>query len=601
MNRQEEMSWRWLELQKLQEHYADFRDFYADCSEELLGFTPSDMQYDIAMYVEKGPMYCMVQAQRGQAKTTITGCYGVWCLIHDPTMRVLILSAGSKMAKQISTWCIQIINTMDCLEILRCDTSYPGARASVEAYDVHWMLKGADKSPSIACLGVTAAMQGYRADLLIADDIESSKNSLTELMREQLRHLTLDFTSINSLGKILYLGTPQTTDSIYNGLPSRGFTVRIWPGRYPTPEEEEVYGEYLAPYVRIRLDKDPSLGTGGGVLGEQGQPTDPVMMDEETLTKKQLDQGKAYFNLQFMLNTDLMDSDRYPLKLNHVMFYDFDNDECPGKFIWSNSADNMLTFPAGSLLPKERIFQPAKADEEYFFYTTRLMSIDPAGGGQNGDETGVSIIYECNGNLIAKWVTGVPGGTSPDKFDKIIKLIQEYKVNLILVEKNYGNGAYAEALKGAMLARDVACPMEEVWSAGQKELRIIDALEPVIGSHKLMIDKRVLQHDVESTQKYPVEKRSSYQLLFQLARITRTKDALMHDDRLESLSQGCTFLIKRISINADHAIAKKKQQKLEAFQKDPYGVWRHSFTNNRAIQRQIRTTAMDRFKIKRKH
>ncbi len=599
MDLREEQAWRWGELQKVQEHYKDFRDFYADCSEELLGFTPSAMQYDIAQYVEQGPMYAMVQAQRGQAKTTITGCYAVWCLIHDPTLRVLILSAGSTMAKEISTWCIQIINTLACLEILRCDKSHPGARASVEAYDIHWMLKGADKSPSIKCMGITSNMAGSRADLLIADDIESAKNSMTELMREQLRHLTLDFTSINSLGKILYLGTPQTTDSIYNGLPSRGFSVRIWPGRYPTPDEEDVYGDYLAPYIRIRLDKDPSLATGGGVLGEQGQPTDPVMMNEATLTKKQLDQGKAYFNLQFMLNTDLMDADRFPLKLNHLMFYDFDIEECPGKFIWSNSQENRLTFPAGSILPKERIFQPAKVDEEYFFYTTRLMSIDPAGGGQNGDETGVSIIFECNGNLIAKWVTGVPGGTSPDKFNQIIKLIKEYDVNLILVEKNYGNGAYTEALKGAMDARGVACPIEEVWSAGQKELRIIDALEPVIGSHKLMIDKRVLDHDIESTQKYPLEKRSSYQLLFQMARITRSRDALMHDDRLESLSQGITFLIKRISINADRMIAKKKERKLKEYQQDPFGVWRHSYTNTRAISRKISGNNMDRFKIKR--
>lgn len=599
MELRDEAAWRWGELQKLQEHYSDFRDFYADCSEELLGFTPSAMQYDIAMYVERGPLYSMVQAQRGQAKTTITGCYAVWCLIHDPTLRVLILSAGSTMAKEISTWCIQIINTLDCLEILRCDKSHPGARASVEAYDVHWMLKGADKSPSIKCMGITSNMAGSRADLLIADDIESAKNSMTELMREQLRHLTLDFTSINSQGKILYLGTPQTTDSIYNGLPSRGFAVRIWPGRYPTPEEEEVYGDYLAPYIRKRLDKDPSLGTGGGLLGEQGQPTDPIMMDEETLTKKQLDQGKAYFNLQFMLNTDLMDADRFPLKLNHIMFYDFDKEECPGKFIWTNTPEKRLAFPAGSTLPKECIFQPAKVDSEYFFYTTRLMSIDPAGGGQNGDETGVSIIFECNGNLIAKWITGVPGGTSPDKFNQIIKLIQEYDINKILVEKNYGNGAYTEALKGALSSRNVVCPIEEVWSAGQKELRIIDALEPVIGSHKLLIDKRVLTHDVESTQKYPVEKRSSYQVLFQMARITRSRDALMHDDRLESLSQGITYLIKRISINADREIAKKKQRKLEAYQKDPFGVWRHSYTNTRAISRQITSNSMDRFKIKR--
>ena len=87
-------AWRWAELEKLQKHYADFRDFYNDCSEELLGFTPSEMQFDIANYVASSPMYAMVQAQRGEAKTTITGCYAIWRLIHDPSTRILIISAG---------------------------------------------------------------------------------------------------------------------------------------------------------------------------------------------------------------------------------------------------------------------------------------------------------------------------------------------------------------------------------------------------------------------------------------------------------------------------------------------------------------------------
>lgn len=58
-------AWRWAELKKLQEHYRDFRDFYIDCSEDLLGFTPSEMQLDIAHYMQISPLYAMVQAQRG--------------------------------------------------------------------------------------------------------------------------------------------------------------------------------------------------------------------------------------------------------------------------------------------------------------------------------------------------------------------------------------------------------------------------------------------------------------------------------------------------------------------------------------------------------
>ena len=69
--KQQEVDWRWSELNKLQLHYADFRDFYADCSEMLLGFTPSEMQYDIANYVANGPLYSMVQAQRGDYSPTL--------------------------------------------------------------------------------------------------------------------------------------------------------------------------------------------------------------------------------------------------------------------------------------------------------------------------------------------------------------------------------------------------------------------------------------------------------------------------------------------------------------------------------------------------
>ena len=105
-----------------------------------------------------------------EAKTTITGCYAIWRLIFEPYLRVLILSAGSGMAKEISTWCIQIVSSLPQLEVMRCDKSYPGARSSVEAYDIHYELKGAMASPSIKCMGITSNMQGTRADLLIADD-----------------------------------------------------------------------------------------------------------------------------------------------------------------------------------------------------------------------------------------------------------------------------------------------------------------------------------------------------------------------------------------------------------------------------------------------
>jgi hypothetical protein len=289
---------RWTRLEQLQEMYPVFEDFLAEGIEELMGFVCTDVQLDIGNYLQYGPKYRMIQAQRSQAKTTITSFYAVWRLIHDPAEIILIFSAGGDMANEISNGIIDIIGDWDMLECLR-----PAAddRQSTKAYDVHKQLKGYNKSPSVACMGITANMQGRRASVLIADDIESSKNALTETQRDLLLHKSRDFTSINQKGDIIYLGTPQSTDSVYNTLPGRGFDIRIWPGRFPTEKEEKNYGTHLAPFIKNMMDENPQLRNGAGVLADRGHAVDPVLVPEEILVAKEIDQGPAYFQLQHML------------------------------------------------------------------------------------------------------------------------------------------------------------------------------------------------------------------------------------------------------------------------------------------------------------
>ena len=287
---------RWAELRVLQREYRHFNDFLYDVITGLLGFNTTWLQLDIASYLESGPLYRMIQAQRGQAKTTITAAYAVWRIIHDPHTRVLIVSAAGPMATEVANWIVQIIMNMPELECLRPDKQH-GDRTSIKAFDIHYSLKGPEKSPSIACLGITSSLQGRRADVLIADDVESRENSATEGQRDLLVARTREFTSICTHGDIIYLGTPQSIDSVYNGLPSRGFDVRIWTGRYPTDKEFGNYNGFLAPAIVERMRADPSLQSGGGPTGDRGKPTDPDLLNEADLTKKETDQGKAHFQL----------------------------------------------------------------------------------------------------------------------------------------------------------------------------------------------------------------------------------------------------------------------------------------------------------------
>lgn len=564
---------RWADLALLQEHYAEFPDLLHDIMHDVLGFQCSDIQVDIAEFLASDDPNKMVQAQRGQAKTTITSCYAVYRLIHEPKTRILIISAGDKMATQISFLTIQIIMNMPELACLRPDVSI-GDRNSVAAFDVHRTLKGYDKSPSIACIGITANMQGYRADVLIADDIESAKNSQTATQRERLMHLTKDFMSICSNGEVIYLGTPQSNDSVYNSLPSRGFKIRIWPGRYPTAEELPNYKEYLAPMLMERIMADPTVQTGGGPTGDRGKPIDPVILGEETLTAKEIDQGKAYFQLQHMLDTKLMDEDRYPLKLRDIIFLPIPAERTALHINWSRSQQNRLFPPIGFPL-QEDMYEGTTGGDEYGYFVGTAMYVDPSGGGKNGDELAWAVTRFLAGKIYVVAVGGIPGGLDASKQQAIIDVVLKYRPKVLQIEQNFGNGAFCHiltpALNKALAEVGHKCGIEEVWETGQKELRIIDILEPIISSNRLVMDRDIVASDWASVQKYTIDRRCTYSLLFQLARLTRDKHSLIHDDRLDALAGACRYWVQALAQDEAKIIAKIKNENYSRLINNPLG------------------------------
>ena len=559
---------RWDALRALQEEYNEFRPFLYDVMTTLMGFECSPLQLDIAVYLESGPLYRMIQAQRGQAKTTITAIYGVWRLIHNPAHRILIVSAGSDMADEIANWIIQIIEGMDELECLRADKNH-GDRSSIEAYDVHWQLKGLEKSPSIASIGITSNLQGKRADTLIADDIESSKNSQTEMQRQRLKHLTLDFSSICSTGDIIYLGTPQSIDSVYNSLVSRGFDIRIWPGRYPTKEEEQNYGAHLAPSIKRAMELNPMLRTGGGMLGDRGQPTDPILMSEETLQKKERDQGKAYFQLQHMLDTKLADEDRFPLKPEKIIFMHVPENSAPIEIHHVQAPEYRVMTPADWPVDAQ-YFRAARFSDEYGKYAGTHMHVDPAGGGKNGDETAYAVTRFMAGKVFVVAVGAVPGGVDKASMDALTQVAKKYKPNKITVEKNFGNGAFGAIWQPYLLKEHLAT-IEDVWESGQKELRIIDLIEPLIGSGRLVMDLDIIQADHRSVQKYPAQDRASFSLFFQISRITRDKGALRHDDRLDALAGAIRPWVENLKQDEEKVAMAAKKRKYDEIMRNPLG------------------------------
>jgi len=556
---------RWKKLELLQTEYRSFGTFLEEAMDHL-GFSTSPVQQDIGSFLEHGPQYLMIQAQRGQAKTTITACYSVWCLIHDPSFRVLILSAGGKQANEISTLIVRLLMTMDELECLRPDAAN-GDRTSVEAFDVHYTLKGVDKSPSVACIGITGNLQGKRADLLIADDIESQKNSRTATMREILLELTRDFTSICALGRIVYLGTPQTQESIYNTLPARGFVVRVWPGRFPTAAQAENYGGMLAPYITQRLSRDPGLAFGGGMLGDQGQPVDPSYMGEEVLQKKELDQGPAYFQLQHMLNTKLTDELRYPLKLEQLVVMRLGGDYYPMTVARGMTEGSLVTYAVHNLTFKLSAPVPQE-NQDVAKLQGIIMYVDPAGGGKNGDETAYAVTGFLNGNIFLLSAGGLPGGYGVPQMQRLAAIAKLWRVNKVIIEKNMGYGAFREVWL-PILRAEHECAVEDDLVHGQKELRIIETLEPVIARGALIINDAVIEEDRATSSAHEPAKRTLFSLFHQLGKLTRERGALFHDDRADALEGAVRYWIKMLAINQDHAVQRAQEREWAKAMADP--------------------------------
>lgn len=562
---------RWRKLETLQAAYPHFVPFLEDVM-DFLGFNSTDLQRDIAGYLQYGPMYLMVQAQRGQAKSTITAAFAIWCLIHDPKHRVLIISAGGTQANEISTLICRIILTMEELECLKPDPNN-GDRTSVEAFDVHYTLKGIDKSPSIACSGVTGNLQGKRADLLIADDVESGKNSRTATMREQIRDIMRDFASICSTGRIVYLGTPQTMESVYNTLPAEGFEIRIWPGRYPTAEQMKNYGNHLAPYLAKILLRNPGVAIGGGVIGDQGMPTDPQLFDEAALQKKELAQGPSYFQLQHMLNTRLSDAMRYPLKASNLVVMRSAGDMYPMEVTRGMDASSLKNFKVGSLA--FAMSAPHSVSKEVSKLQGKVMYVDPAGGGKNADETGWCVTGFLNGNVYLLGVGGVPGGYSKEVLEKLADIAAYYKPNTVQIEKNMGYGAFREVWIPVLYLKH-KCAVEDDMVHGQKELRIINTLEPVLARGALIVDEACVEMDENDLAPYAAAHRMTYSLFHQLTKITRERGSLKHDDRLDALEGAVRYWVKQLTVDQSKAIQSAKEAEHQKWAADPLHKNRYS-------------------------
>ena len=121
--------------------------------------------------------------------------------------------------------------------------------------------------------------------------------------------------------------------------------------------------------------------------------------------------------------------------------------------------------------------------------------------------------------------------------------------------------------------------VEEVRANVRKEDRIIDALEPVLNQHRLVIDRGVIDWDYKSNADAAPEERLLYMLFYQMSRMCREKGAVKHDDRLDALAQGVKYYTEAMAISAQETMKIQKREDwvdmIEEFLDDPQSATDH--------------------------
>jgi len=502
---------------------------------------PTPVQYDIADYLQSPDKRLVIEAFRGVGKSWITSAFVCHQLLMNPQRNILVVSASKTRADDFSTFTQRLIAEMPILSHLIPRNEQRQSKVSFDVAPAK-----ASHAPSVKSMGITGQLTGSRADIIIADDVESANNSQTQLMRDRLGETVKEFDAIikPKIGRIIFLGTPQTEMSLYNDLEERGFKTRIWSALYPDKQQTIGYGNKIAPMI-------------AEVEGKEGQPTDPDRFNEIDLMERLSSYGRSGFNLQFMLDTTMSDANKYPLKLNDLIVASGCStwEQAPAKIQWASGQDQIKALDPeipNVGLKGDYLTSYLYMSDEFTDFEGSVMSIDPAGRGK--DKTAYCVLKMLHGVLYLTAIGGLDGGYSEDTLRKLAGIAKSHKVNEIVIESNFGDGMATQLLK-PILAEIHPCNVEEVRHSIQKEKRIIDTLEPIMNNHKLVVDESIIKEDFKLEP--------DHQLFRQMTRITRDKGALRHDDQIDALAIAANYWVEVMDRDQVLSYNQHKEQLLD--------------------------------------
>lgn len=329
--------------------------------------------------------------------------------------------------------------------------------------------------------------------------------------------------------------------TLYKELEHRGYSTKIWTARYPKNNTDiSNYGERLADIIKSDIEEH-------GIDTLSWLSTDPKRFTDEDLLSREISYGKAGFALQFQLNPNLSDIEKYPLKLKNLIVSELDSNKSPLLWDWLPDPNKVVKDLPLIGIKGDNYFYPKSSSTESHDYQKKILVVDPSG--RSKDQTAYVVLYFLNGYIYLMETGGFFDGYSTETLEQLSEIALKHKVHEVITESNFGDGMFTKLLQ-PVLNKKHQCSISEVRNNKQKETRICDTLEPVLGRHKLIVSPDTIRNDYETAKDKEGKQSLKHSLFYQLTRITREKGCLSTDDKIDVLAMGVSHFTEMMNIDS---------------------------------------------------
>lgn len=389
----------------------------------------------------RGERRLLLMAFRASGKSTIVAAFSAWLLYRDPDLRILVLSAEASLSSRM------VRNIRKIVEKHPLTATLKPKKADQWASDRFSVRRARDgRDPSVVSAGLNSNITGYRADIIICDDVEVPGTCDTVDKRESLRERLSENEFILVPGGVqIYIGTPHTWDTIYADAP------RTELGRKDI---------FLKDYVRFSLP----------ILDEAGDSAWPERYDATTIEDMRRQAGPNKFASQMMLTPVNITEGR----LDPALLNPYDRE------LSAQEVQRRLYLSLGE---------------------AKLVSCsawwDPSFGGEKSDASVLAVVYtdEAGEYWLHRMIYIRTEKTQIDEATAQCQIVaqaaRDFFIPSITVETN-GIGKFLPAiLKRELAAARIPCAVVESVSTRPKDIRILEAFDAVMAARALNVHRSV--------------------------------------------------------------------------------------------------------------